>query len=237
MTLKSLFIFLVLFLTGAACVQADDIELPHVTVFGTAVKKVVPDKMLWNVQVMNKGQLLEDVTRKHIDIVDRVIKLLNSEGIKDDLQTTRMEFGENWNYRNGNRIKEGYFARTYITFSMTDFNKYENLWLGLAAINDVSVQNIGYDRTDRISIQNETRIKALHEAKSKAATLAESIGSKIAEPLLIEEELSGDDIVMNNVRTMEAAGLRGQPDSSVSPGLIPIRMRVKASFRLITPGE
>ncbi len=229
--------FFILLFISAATAQAIDTEIPHVTVFGTAVKEVVPDKMLWSVQVMNKDQLLEDVTKKHIDIVERVTALLNSEGIKEDLQTTRMEFGENWNYRNGNRLKEGYFARTFIAFSMTDFLKYKKIWLGLAAINDVSVQNVGYDHTDRINIQNETRVKALHEAKKKAAILAESIGSRIAEPIVIEEEWGGDDVVMNNVRMKQAATFDAQGESSVSPGLISIRMRLKASFRLVTPAE
>ena len=229
--------FFILLFISAATARAIDTEIPHVTVFGTAVKEVVPDKMLWSVQVMNKDQLLEDVTKKHIDIVERVTALLNSEGIKEDLQTTRMEFGENWNYRNGNRLKEGYFARTFITFSMTDFLKYKKIWLGLAAINDVSVQNVGYDHTDRINIQNETRVRALHEAKKKAAILAESIGSKIAEPIVIEEEWGGDDVVMNNVRMKQAATFDAQGESSVSPGLISIRMRLKASFRLVTPAE
>lgn len=231
----SILFFLILILLAAAA-KAEDIELPHVTVFGTAVKKVIPDKMLWNVQIMSKDQLLEDVTKKHISVVGKVTDFLNSEGIKEDLQTSRMEFGENWIYRNGSRLKEGYFARTFVTFSMTDFTKYKKIWLGLAAINDVSVQNIDYDHTDRINIQNETRVRALHEAKSKAKILAESIGSSIAEPVLIEEEWAGDDVVMNNARAA-AANFEGQADSSVSPGLISIRTRVKASFRLITPDK
>ncbi|MGD9162423.1 MAG: SIMPL domain-containing protein [Desulfobacteraceae bacterium] len=237
MNIKIFLISLILLVTGITSVHADDINLPHVSVFGTAVKKVVPDKMLWNVQVMNKDQSLEDVTKKHIDIVGRVTRLLNSEGIKEDLQTTRMEFGENWTYQSRSRVKEGYFARTYITFSMTDFNKYKKIWLGLAAIEDVSVQNVGYDHTDRINIQNETRVKALKEAKNKASILAESIGSKIAEPISIEEEWAGDDVIMNNVRMIEKASFDGQSSSSVSPGLISVRMRVKASFRLVTTGE
>ena len=233
---ESILISLIFIFLAVTTAQADDMELPHVTVFGTAVKKVVPDKMLWNVQIMSKDQLLEDVTKKHIDVVGKVTDLLNSEGIKDDLQTTRMEFGENWNFRNGSRLKEGYFARTFITFSMTDFTKYKKIWLGLAAINDVSVQNVGYDLTDRIDIQNETRVKALQEAKNKAAMLAESIGSRIAEPVAIEEEWAGDDAVMNNARAAGAL-FEGQEGSSVSPGLISIRMIVKASFRLVTPDK
>ena len=98
----------------------------------------------------------------------------------------------------------------------------------------MSVLNVAYDHTERIGIQNETRIKALQEAKKKAAILAESIGSKTAEPIVIEEEWGGDDVIVKNARTMEAATFSNRENSPVSPGLISIRMKVKASFRLIT---
>lgn len=231
--MKKILILLVLFFVGTAPAYGDDIEVPHVTVFGTAEEKVVPDKMLWNLQVMNKGQLLENVSKIHIDLVEKVTKLLKSEGIKDDLQTSRMEFNENMVYKKSSHIKEGYFARTYITFSMTDFSKYKKIWLELAEINGVSVTNVSYDHTERISIQNKTRIRALSEAKKKAKVLAESIGSKIAEPLLVEEEQVSLGIRTLNVsRFAEDGGSQGT--SSISPGLIPIRMRIKASFRLVT---
>ncbi|MFC1840121.1 SIMPL domain-containing protein [Thermodesulfobacteriota bacterium] len=233
--MKRILILLALFFVCTTSAYSDDFEIPHITVFGTAEEKVVPDKMLWNLQVMNKGQLLENVSKKHIDLVEKITRLLKSENIKDDLQTTRMEFNENWVYKKSSRIKEGYFARTYITFSMTDFSKYKKIWLELAEIDGVSVMNISYDHTERISIQNKTRLQALSEAKQKAKVLAESIGSKIAEPLLIEEEqLSPGIRTLNVSRFAEDGGSQGT--SSVSPGMIPIRMRIKASFRLVTTG-
>jgi len=223
---------LVIFLFIPAA-YAEDIELPHVTVFGTAVTKVVPDKMLWNVRVMNKGQLLEGVTKKHLDIVRDVTIFLKETGIGEDLQTSRMEFGENWEYRDRTRVKEGYYAHTFITFSMTDFNIYKDLWLGLSRFDSVSVLNVNYDHTERIRYQNETRVKALLAAKEKAEILAKSIGSRIAEPLLIEEEWTGDDVEFK--ANVAEARFAEADTSSVSPGLIPIRMRVKAAFRLVTP--
>jgi uncharacterized protein YggE len=229
-------ILMVLFLTGTISACGNDIETSQVTVLGTAEEKVVPNKMLWSLQVMNKGQLLENVSTKHIDLIEKVTNFLKSEGAEDDLQTTRMEFGENWVYRDRSRVKEGYFARTYVTFSMTDFSKYKKIWLELAEIDSVSVTNVSYDHTERISIQNKTRIKALQAAKEKARVLAESIGSSIAEPLLIEEEQTSlDTRTLNVARFAEADGSQGT--SSISPGLIPIRMRIKASFRLVTTGQ
>ncbi len=226
--LISLFIFL---FTPAA--YSEGIELAHVTVFGTAVTEVVPNKMLWNIRVMNKGQLLESVTKRHLDIIRDVTILLKEAGIGEDLQTSRMEFGENWEYRSGTRVKEGYYAQTFITFSMTDFNVYKELWLGLSRFDSVSVLNVSYDHTERIRYQNETRVNALLAAKEKAGLLAKSIGSEIAEPLLIEEEWTGDDVRLK-VNVAEAR-FDGSDTPSVSPGLISITMRIKAAFRLVTP--
>lgn len=230
---KSLILFLFFTFLFTPALNAQDIKLPHITVFGTAVTEIVPDKMLWNIRVMNKDLRLENVTKTHTETVSDVIKFLQKNGIGEDLQTSRMQFGENWVYRQNTRVKEGYFAQTTITFSMTDFNVYRDLWLGLSRFESVSIDNVEYDHTERIGYQNETRIKALHAAKEKAEILAESIGSRIAEPLLIEEE--GGDYMLSRSNVAEFSLDASGPSSSISPGLIPIRMRIKASFRLVNP--
>src|SRR6266481_4837507 len=44
---------------------ADEIQLPHITVYGTATTEVVPDQMIWSVKVQNKGAVLETVASDH----------------------------------------------------------------------------------------------------------------------------------------------------------------------------
>ena len=73
-------------------------------------------------------------------------------------------------------------------------------------------------------------------AKEKAKALAETLGSEIGEPLLIEEDAGGQSMFpvpmySNNMRTVENAN--GGSDG-IAKGKIPIKMRVKVSFRLIT---
>ena len=202
--------------------------------FGTATTKVIPDKMLWRVQVRNRGQLLENVAKEHMHIVGNVTSFVKGSVLEEDIQTSRMEFGENWGYRDRSRIKEGYYAQTYITFTMTDFNNYGKIWMGLSKIKDVSVLDISYDHTEKIKHQNETRIKALLAAKEKAEVLAKSIGSGIAEPLLIEEIWPGNDVELKANVAREVMLRDGGEGTPISPGQIPIRMRVKVSFRLVT---
>lgn len=95
----------------AASAAAQEIHLPHVTVFGTATTEVVPDQMLWSVRVENKGPLLENVAEAHAMLVQAVLALLKESKVEGKvIQTSRMEFGENWEFVSGSRVREGYLA-------------------------------------------------------------------------------------------------------------------------------
>ena len=103
-------------------------------------------------------------------------------------------------------------------------------------ISGVSVQNVYYDHTKRIEYQNESRIQAVLAAQKKAEALVKAVGSEIGEPLLIVEDLSINEGWQRNVTTNLALNL-SEGDTSgpiISPGTIPIRIRVKVSFRLIS---
>ncbi len=236
--MKTIFSAIVLVLLVSIPALATDIELPHIVVYGTAVLEITPDEMLWALNVTNKASNVEAVAERHSEIVQSVIIFLGKANIDiDDIQTSRMRFGENWGYKNNSRVKEGYFASTQISFTLAAFDKYKSLWSGLANIKNVSIQNVNYDHSKRIEFQNKTRLKALVAAKEKAITMANILNTSIAEPLLIEEDLSFDKNPMNqNILMVNEAGSRAEPQNlggSFALGKIPIRARVKVAYRLI----
>jgi len=219
---------------------ADDIQLPHISVFGTAVIEVVPDEMVWSVAVRNQNAKLEGVAEEHAKVVASVLSLLKELKVDEKkLQTSRMEFGENREYIADSWVKSGYFARTDVSFKLTDFSQYQPLWTGLARIAGVSIENVSYDNTKRIEHRREARRKALDAAREKATEMVKVLGSEIGEPLLVEEDLSVSEgwqgnraaQAMNNLRTVEDAEPR--EDTQLALGTIPIRARVKVSFRLV----
>src|SRR6266436_4802932 len=55
---------------------ADDIQLPHITVYGTATTEVVPDQMIWSVRVQNRGAVLETVASDHAKNLQGTLSLL-----------------------------------------------------------------------------------------------------------------------------------------------------------------
>ncbi|MDB6064484.1 MAG: hypothetical protein JWR26_692 [Pedosphaera sp.] len=223
----------------SALAHSEEITLPHVTVYGTATTEVVPDQMVWSLKIENKGAALDGVARDHSKVVESVLKFLRDAKVDDKaIQTSQMEFGENWEYLSSSRVKAGYYAATSVSFKITDLNLYQTLWFGLSKMPQVSVAAVTYDHTRRIQYQNETRQKAVQAAKEKAASMARALGSEISEPLLVEEDIalespwSGNNAMYNNVRVSQNDG--GAQIESVAPGTIPIKTRVRAAFRLVT---
>jgi uncharacterized protein YggE len=227
--------FLTVFSLFLACgtAPAADMDLPQVTVFGTATTMVTPNILTWNLTVRNIGLDLEDVANRHTEIVQTVLEILKKQGVaEEEIQTARMQFGDNID--RVTREKTGYYASTDIVFRIQDFTKYKSLWMGLARIENVGIQSVNYDHSNRIRFQDETRRNALLAARTKAETLAKTLGSGIGAPLLIEEDASAYPSYMTTVNDVRFSG---NIDNSeiLAPGKIPIRVRVKASFRLINP--
>ncbi len=225
----------------ALAVLADEPPFPRISVLGTATTEVVPDQMVWSLRVQNKGPGLGAVASEHTKNVQKVLDLLSKSKVdRKDLQTARMQFAENWEYRSNSRVREGYVATTDISFTTTNLEFYTQLWQGLADTPAVSVQSVLYDHTRRIEFQNQTREKAILAAKQKAMVSARTLGAQIGAPLLLEEDLSPSEgwqmnlnnaVLRNNLRVI--GGEEREPAEALAPGTIPIRIRVKAAFQLL----
>jgi len=215
---------------------------PHITVTGTVITEVVPDRIVWSLALKNTGLELAKVAAKHAALSADLLKALKELGIEDkEVQTSQMGFGENMVYRNNENVKEGYFASTLISFKLAELIKYKEVWLTLSAMDHVSVNNVAYDHSKRIELQKETRKKALLAAKEKAGVMAETLEAKIGEVLAISEDSETNGVWNNRANLLNgnnsiqaiAVAADGENGSSIAPGTIPIRMRVLVTFRLL----
>ena len=238
--MKKLIAAMAISIFSALCAYTEDTQPSHVTVYGTATTEVVPDQMRWFLHVENRGASLDTVATEHTSVVGGVLDLLKkSKADQKSVQTSRMEFGENWEYRNNSRVREGYIASTDITFKLTDFDGYTPLWSALSRNSAVSVTSVTYDHSQRIQYQNKTRENAAAAAREKAKNLAHALDVEIQEPLAIEEELvsegwqAGGNRLLNNAYAANASS--PEPVNALAPGTIPITIRVKVTFRLSSP--
>ena len=233
--MKKLMYFIFIAMTFCSSVMAEEIDIPHIAVFGTAITEITPDKMIWYLNASNKALELDKTASDHSVIIKNVLGFLKEMNIpQDKIQTSRMNFGENWVYRNQSRVKEGYEANTFISFTVEDLNIYNKLWMGLSKISGISISSISYDSSKRIDTQNSTRKKALLNAKEKAETLADTLSAKLGEILIIEEDLTTERRYVN-IMTQSRSTQRGdESNDTLALGKIPITQRVKVVFRLIS---
>ena len=220
-----------IFLPLSLCYAGFDI--PHVVVFGTAKTEVAPDELHWNISLKTLGGTVAEVSSNHTDDVSSVLNYLKKSGLSgDDVKTSNMQLNENVVYRNNSRLKEGYFAFTSIRFKTTiESHSYLEYWKQLASFNNLTINSVVFALSNRIAIQDETRIIAAKNAKEKAVSLANALGSQVLEPLLIEEIDSFSGSPRNAVHSMEVVGARDNA-GSISPGLEIVRAKVKALFRI-----
>jgi len=218
---------------------AHEFDTPHISVYGTATKKIVPDEMAWSLVVRNKANAVDLVASEHMQAVQPVLRFLKNAGIaEEDIQTSNMHFEENWERRGGDRVQEGYYAATDISFRLKNLDQYRTLWLGLSKYSSLSVESVYYDHSQRIALRNETREKALLAAKEKAVAMAKALSAQLGEPLLIEENPSGTrswDPASNTLAYAPEVSDEGGDD--IAPGRISIHARVKVVFRLMSFGR
>jgi len=217
--------------------QANQFEQPHVSVYGTATKKVVPDILRWSLTIKNVDADLNETALTHANYISKIVQVLKGHQIsKEKIQTTRMTFGENKVYKNREHVKEGYYASTNINFEIKDLEKYLPLWLELSKHNIVSINHVQYDHSARIKFQDETRLKALIAAKKKATDLANTLDAKIAYPLLIEEIQTNQyrNQISNMMISSNMSERSGNNRDAISPGEIDIIMKIKAVFKIET---
>ncbi len=225
------------FTTSSLIAQQSEISQPHITVYGTAVSQVTPDTLRWSITVRNKGEDLEAVAREHTRIVGDVLTFIKDIEIdSDDIQTADMRFDEDYRWVDRERVRDGFFATTGISFKVLDFRKYRDLWIGLAKMKYVSVDGVSLDVSNRIELQDETRIKALKAAKRKAEAMAAALDGTVGAPIAIVEIQSPlnswESSVSNTMVEVGSGTADGSAQATLAPGRIAIKVRVKVTFSL-----
>ena len=230
--MKYLIQLLLIFLPLSLCYA--EFDVPHVIVFGTAETEMTPDELHWNISIKSLGATVADVSKTHSDNVLNVLSYLETSGLtSDNVKTSRMQLKENMIYRNKSRVREGYFAFTSINFKTTEFHDYMKRWEQLANFDNLTINSVAFALSNRLAIQDKTRIGAVKNAHEKAVSLAGALGAQVLEPLSIEEIDSFSGAPRNAVLSMEAAGARDK-GRSISPGQETVRARVKIVFRIFS---
>jgi uncharacterized protein YggE len=207
-----------------------DTPVRKVTVVGSATIKVVPDQMLWSVQVSINDSTLAKAKARHDESLDAALKYVKALGdAVKDLQTGGIRFDKNiYAPESSAAAAKPYTCATLFTFTLTDFEKYGPLADALAKLDGAQIMSVNYASSIDETTRKDALKQALLNAHDKATLLAVTANCYIDKPLEIIE--GTPDTGPRPMYMMARSSPSGTPDAV--PGQLEISATVTATYDL-----
>jgi len=227
-------ILLLFLIIATPVLAADNTLVPHISVTGTARRLVAPDLMEWNLDVSTQGADVPSVAERHRQTVQAVLAFLTEQQIPENrVQTARMQLRENWQFRDGNRYRDGFIASTSVLFDSPRLEMYDALWTGLSRISNVSVSYVNLTLENAQDIRNEVKIEALAAARDKARAMSAALDTALGEVLSLSEARDSRGPIPVPLMARAESFKGTDSGSSISPGQIEVYAEVFVVFSLV----
>jgi uncharacterized protein YggE len=203
-----------------------DPPLRKVTVIGNAVIKVVPDEMLWTVQVSINDSTLAKAKSRHDASLDAALNTIKALGdAVKDLQTGGIRFDKNLYPGDDSFAKKNPFScSTQFTFTLIDFDKYGPIADALSKLDGAQVQSVDYASSKEDTTKIDALKQALVNAHEKASDLANTANCYIDKPLEILEGTPD-----NGPRPMMMMARMGSTGDDGTPPAVPGQIEISAA--------
>lgn len=211
-----------------------------IKVAGTAVSKVVPDTIIWTLNVVTQDRELPKACSKNEEVVSSLIQFQKKELGADaisEIQTGYLSIRkiyEKDRNRNNTEFKHFEVTRT-VTLCQRDVKKFEKVYRALSQRPDVQ-SSYRLESSDYTKIRRSTRLEAAKIAKTKATEMTEVLDAKLGKVLEISENAEARTFgyASNSIRNVEFAADTA-PDAvsgSFAPGTIEVKVSVSVTFEI-----
>lgn len=228
---------------GAACDVARSEDLltlaRQVSVSGTAITRVAPDAVVWNIHVRRANKDLATAQAECDATVKRILGMREELKVKpEDMQTSNLSIQKVFDRdQAGNQTSFRHFSvdRT-VTIRQRDVSRFDEILARLVATSDVEA-SYSLESSAYFELRAKTRLDAVRIAKSKGAAMAEALDAKLGRVMRISEPRDRDwnYAVQGINNAMTVAGRDAEPDGQTgtfAAGQIEIRVSVDVVFEL-----
>lgn len=218
--------------------QADGL-VRSITVYGQAEDEVKPDAALVTVTIENKSPSLDETKRlqdKEQEALLAIIKKMDIDG--DDVKTQHASLNPRYEYNHQLKKNEfkGYQASTNLQVKLRDLEKVGVLLDRLVKGGFERVNNVQYILDDDIKHNDAVLVKALANAKVKAAKLAKELGEDLGKAISLQEGVSRTPVqpmpMMRSMAMAEGMAMSAPAPSAPPSGLIQISGTITATFEI-----
>lgn len=226
---------------AASCLGAvaEGPRVSTVSVVGTAVTRVAPDLVAWQIGISEFDQTPLPAKERCDAKVKAVLALASELGVApEDVQTGSLNIRREYNHdEQGRQTTFKHFAVNQpITIRQRDLTRFDEFISRLMTMGDMEV-SFSPESSRALELRKDTRVKAVRAAREKVDIMCREAGGKAGRPLRIEEYKENDfgqAAYMSNANVLVAAGEQ-MPDLSegtFAPGAIEIRVTVYVDFAI-----
>ena len=179
---------LVLFLASSVVLAGPLPAKPHIYVEGSAEIEVIPDQMTITLGLSAENM---EVAVAKTDVDKRSVKLIQTLKAMaidaKDIATTALQVTPVYDYVDGKQVPRGSRVYRQVDITLRNLEKYGEL---MQALMDAKISNTVDTKlavSDEKTVGDQALIKALDDAKTRAAALVQSQGGKLGEVYSISE--------------------------------------------------
>jgi uncharacterized protein YggE len=180
--MKNLFLILMIFLFASAYAQEK-----YINVNGTSELILNADQINFTIQIKVINATLEEAKKNNDSYVSQLLQVLKDMGIShDDIEVSPVTLGKNYEYSGGQRIQNGFYTRTNVTFVLKDLSKYFDLTDRLTANDNFEIVSSYYSISNYEAQNKKAYELALKAAKEKAEYMCKALGISLSDVLEID---------------------------------------------------
>ncbi|HLL13684.1 MAG TPA: SIMPL domain-containing protein [Pyrinomonadaceae bacterium] len=221
-------------------------DLALITVSGQAEVLVVPDEVVFTLEVVKMDRDLSAAKEQNDESIRQILALARRfavapQDVKTDYISVEMKYntdiiGDDDDSDAKAKVKRefvGYEVSKTVILRFTNIARFEEFFSAVLQAGVSRVRDVSFRTSQIRKHKDEARSLAIRAAREKATALARDIGQTIGKAHSISEEGEGRSALSNNISTSVGGRFSDDENSTIAPGTIRVTAQVSVSFILL----
>jgi uncharacterized protein YggE len=206
-----------------------------ISVMGEASVKIAPDKADLSINLAGSGKTAVQAKEVSDKKLKSLYSLIKQHDIPESLvETLHSSIQPQYDYRDGKQKFREYESQQRVTIEIHNLDSIAKFMDDLVVAGVDRVDSLQYGLKDDAGAKQDALVKALHQAQTKAAALAEVVGSTLGKAHSVAEQGAGYRPPSPVRGMMMKSEAFSAADSAIAPpaGDVEVRQKVQAVFEL-----
>ncbi len=208
---------------------------PGIAVSGSGSAFGEPDIAVLSLGVEAQATGVAEARSQAAEAMDAMLDALKEGGVaSEDIQTTRFSVQPRYDFTERRQILVGFTVTNMVTAKIRNIDDTGDLIdAAIEAGGDLArINNLRFTIDDPSALEDEARLEAMAEARSKAETLAQAAGVVLGAPRSISEDGGPVPIQFERIAFSDAAYATELVGTSIELGELEVRVNVQLVYGL-----